>query len=137
MQSFFTTPGQAMIPLWQGKSDWQVWNFAPGQPQACTNQQTTDWKKQHRIRSGVEATMSELKRRHGMGKLRVRRATKVCFAVACKVIACNIKRWAKALAASGTDLQRLIWFILRRLGVLEINLNKICFGTLMNGTGQF
>ncbi len=81
--------------------------------------------------------MSELKRRHGMGKLRVRRAAKVCFAVACKAIACNIKRGAKALAASGTDLQRLIWFILRRLGVLEINLNKICFGTLMNGTGQF
>jgi hypothetical protein len=59
-------------------------------------QQTTEWKEQYRIRSGVEATMSELKRSHGMGKLRVRRAAKVCFAVACKVIACNIKRWAKA-----------------------------------------
>jgi hypothetical protein len=105
--------------------------------QMYTNQQTTEWKEQYRIRSGVEATMSELKRSHGMGKLRVRRATKVCFAVACKVIACNIKRWAKALAASGTDLQRLIWFILRRLGVFEINLNKMCFGTLMNGIGQF
>ncbi len=34
MQSFFTTPGQAMIPLWKGKSQWQVWNFARRQPQA-------------------------------------------------------------------------------------------------------
>ena len=25
---------------------------------------------------------------------------KVCFAVACKVIACNIKRWAKAFMAT-------------------------------------
>jgi hypothetical protein len=81
-------------------------------------QQTTEWKEQYRIRSGVEATMSELKRRHGMGKLRVRRATKVCFAVACKVIACNIKRWAKALAVSVNALQRFISFILRRVGFL-------------------
>jgi hypothetical protein len=100
--------------------------------QMYSNQQTTEWKEQYRIRSGVEATMSELKRSHGMGKLRVRRATKVCFAVACKVIACNIKRWAKALAASGTDLQRLIWFILRRLGMFEINLNKLRLTTVVN-----
>lgn len=81
-------------------------------------QQTTEWKEQYRIRSGVEATMSELKRSHGMGKLRVRRATKVCFAVACKVIACNIKRWAKALAVSVNALQRFISFIFRRVGFL-------------------
>ncbi len=91
--------------------------------QMYSNQQTTEWKEQYRIRSGVEATMSELKRRHGMGKLRVRRAAKVCFAVACKVIACNIKRWAKALAGSGLALQRLIWFILRRLTMSDININ--------------
>ena len=59
-------------------------------------QQSLQWKERYKIRSGVEATMSELKRSHGMGKLRVRRAAKVIFAVACKVIACNIKRWAKA-----------------------------------------
>ncbi len=59
-------------------------------------QQTTEWKDRYKIRSGVEATNSELKRSHGIGKLRVRRAPKVCFAVAFKVIACNIKRWAKA-----------------------------------------
>jgi len=64
--------------------------------QMYSNQQTTEWKDRYKIRSGIEATNSELKRCHGLGKLRVRRAEKVCFAVACKVIACNIKRWAKA-----------------------------------------
>ncbi|MCX5811526.1 MAG: ParB N-terminal domain-containing protein, partial [Proteobacteria bacterium] len=34
-----------------------------------------------------------------------RRIAKVCFAVACKIIACNIKRWAKALFTSKRTLQ--------------------------------
>ncbi len=67
-------------------------------------QQTDEWKDRYKIRSGIEATNSELKRSHGLGRLRVRRASKVCFAVACKVIACNIKRWAKA----HTALKRLL-----------------------------
>ena len=67
-----------------------------------TEQQTEQWKDRYKIRSGIEATMSELKRSHGFGKLRVRRIAKVSFAVACKVIACNIKRWAKALKESDT-----------------------------------
>jgi len=50
--------------------------------QMYSKQQTTEWKEQYSIRSGVEATMSELKRSHGMGKLRVRRAPKVRLAVA-------------------------------------------------------
>ncbi len=60
-------------------------------------QQKEDWKKRYKIRAGIEATQSELKRAHGLAKLRVRRAPKVIFAVACKITACNIKRWAKAL----------------------------------------
>jgi hypothetical protein len=67
-------------------------------------QQTTEWKDRYKIRAGIEATNSELKRSHGIGKLRVRRIARVCFAVACKVTACNIKRWARALAA----LKRLL-----------------------------
>jgi len=62
-------------------------------------QQTTEWKDRYRIRAGIEATHSELKRCHGIGRLRVRRWVRVCFAVACKLTACNIKRWAKALLA--------------------------------------
>ena len=92
--------------------------------QMFANQQTDEWKEQYKIRSGVEATMSELKRRHGMGKLRVRRAAKVCFAVACKVIACNIKRWAKAHTASGEALNRFIWLVLHRTGLFEANIYK-------------
>ena len=66
-------------------------------------QQTTEWKDRYKIRAGIEATNSELKRAHGIGRLRVRRIAKVCFAVACKLIACNIKRWVKAhLALKGT-----------------------------------
>jgi hypothetical protein len=67
-------------------------------------QQTSAWKDRYKIRAGIEATNSELKRAHGIGRLRVRRAVKVCFVVACKVIACNIKRWAKAYRA----LERLL-----------------------------
>jgi Transposase DDE domain/Transposase domain (DUF772) len=68
-------------------------------------QQTTAWKDRYKIRAGIEATNSELKRAHGIGRLRVRRAAKVCFAVACKIIACNIKRWAKAHISLKRTLQ--------------------------------
>jgi Transposase DDE domain len=68
-------------------------------------QQTTAWKDRHKIRAGIEATNSELKRAHGIGRLRARRVAKVCFAVACKVIACNIKRWAKAHLSLKRPLQ--------------------------------
>jgi hypothetical protein len=75
-------------------------------------QQTREWKDDYKIRSGVEATMSEMKRAHGLGKLRVRGLARVHFAVVCKVIACNIKRWAKAAKASlraRLRLQRLVF----------------------------
>jgi hypothetical protein len=93
--------------------------------QMYSNQKTTEWKDQYKIRSGVEATMSELKRAHGIEKLRVRRAAKVCFAVACKVIACNIKRWAKAHAGSGSPLQGSISSILDRIKTFESDLVEI------------
>lgn len=34
MQYLFSTPGQAIKPLWPGKNNWYFWNFAAGQPQA-------------------------------------------------------------------------------------------------------
>ena len=82
-------------------------------------QQTTEWKDRYRIRSGIEATNSELKRSHGVGKLRVRRMAKVCFAVACKVIACNIKRWAKAQAALEGPLQGFLSAIFSRMQIFN------------------
>jgi hypothetical protein len=88
-------------------------------------QQTTKWKDRYRIRSGIEATNSELKRSHGIGKLRVRRIAKVCFAVACKVIACNIKRWAKAHAALEGQLQGFMSSIFDRIKILQSHLVRI------------
>ena len=64
-------------------------------------QQTPEWKDDYKIRSGVEVSMSELKRGYGMGKLRVRGLSRVHFAVVCKVTACNIKRWWRAVRAVG------------------------------------
>jgi hypothetical protein len=93
--------------------------------QMYANQQRSEWKDRYKIRSGIEATNSELKRSHGMGKLRVRRAAKVCFAVACKVIACNIKRWAKAQTALERALSSFVGSILARLKILKAHLVKI------------
>ncbi len=59
-------------------------------------QQTSEWLEDYKIRSGVEATMSEMKRGYGMAKLRVRGLPRVHFAVVSKTIACNIKRWWRA-----------------------------------------
>jgi len=92
--------------------------------QMYSSQQTTEWKERYNIRSGIEATNSELKRSHGLGKLRVRRSPKVCFAVACKLIACNIKRWAKAHKAFQRPLQGPMRTLLARLTFL-VDLIKI------------
>ena len=94
--------------------------------QMYADQQTDEWKQRYKIRSGIEATMSELKRGHGMGKLRVRRAAKVSFAVACKVIACNIKRWAKAHKDSAIALQCIFYFILGLIGLIEAIFKEQC-----------
>lgn len=61
-----------------------------------TEQHTEPWKALYEIRAGVEATMSELKRAHGLGRLRVRRMVRVTLQVALKSTACNIKRWLRA-----------------------------------------
>ena len=54
-----------------------------------------EFKKRYDIRAGVEATMSELKRGHGLDRLRVRREKRVRLAALLKAIACNCKRMAK------------------------------------------
>lgn len=59
-------------------------------------QKDAAWWQRYKIRAGIEATMSELKRSHGVGKLRVRRMPRVRMAVALKVMACNVKRWLRA-----------------------------------------
>jgi len=71
--------------------------------------QDQEWWNRYKIRSGIEATISELKRVTGIGKLRVRRMPRVTLAVGFKVTACNVKRWIAASAkktdgqSTGTD----------------------------------
>jgi hypothetical protein len=57
----------------------------------------------YNIRAGIEATNSELKRKHGMGRLRVRGRPRVELAVFLKVLACNIKRMVRTLVARAFD----------------------------------
>ena len=72
-----------------------------------TEQKNEEWLEQYKIRSGIEATMSELKRVTGLGKLRVRRMSRVTLAVGFKVIACNVKRWLRgSVKESGARRRR-------------------------------
>jgi hypothetical protein len=90
-------------------------------------QQIVEWKDRYKFLSGIEATNSELKRAHGIGKLKVRRLPKVCFAVACKVIACTIKRWAKAATATVRPLP----------GYVVVRYSHVtCYWTDVIGTGS-
>ena len=55
------------------------------------------FQPRYRIRAGIEATNSELKRRHGLDKLRVRGRPRVVLAAYLKAAACNVKRMVRAL----------------------------------------
>jgi len=54
-------------------------------------QETPQFKERRKIRSGIEATNSELKRCHGLAKLRVRRRPRVALSVRLKALALNVK----------------------------------------------
>lgn len=56
-----------------------------------------EWRKRYAVRAGIEGTNSELKRRHGLGRLRVRGGRRVRLAVYLKALACNIKRMIHAI----------------------------------------
>ena len=51
-----------------------------------------EFQKRYAVRAGSEATNSELKRPHGMGKVRVRGEARVKLVVYFKALACNVKR---------------------------------------------
>ena len=57
---------------------------------------TEEWRKRYAIRAGIEGTNSELKRAHGLGRLRVRGGRWVRLAVYLKALACNFKRMVHA-----------------------------------------
>jgi hypothetical protein len=56
-----------------------------------------EFQKRYAVRAGIEGTNSELKRAHGLGRLRVRGGRRVRLAVYLKALACNIKRMVRAL----------------------------------------
>lgn len=67
-------------------------------------QSTKVFKERHKIRSGIEATNSELKRAHSFGKLRVRGRSAVAIAVRLKVLALNFKRLVSRMVAPAPKL---------------------------------
>lgn len=76
--------------------------FTPAQAAVAkrrVEQQTPEFKQRYKIRSGIEATNSELKRGHGFGKLRVRRRPRVALAARLKALALNIKRYVGHLTS--------------------------------------
>jgi hypothetical protein len=60
-------------------------------------QSTTEFQQRYSIRAGIEGTNSEMKRGHGLGKLRVRGQPRVSLAVYLKATACNMKRMVRYL----------------------------------------
>lgn len=86
-------------PTEKGKGR-RVLRFGPSDVAVARRRQeqdTTAFKERHKIRSGIEATNSELKRRHGFAKPRVRRRARVALAVRLKSLALNMKRYVQCM----------------------------------------
>ena len=63
---------------------------------------TEEWRKRYDIRAGIEGTNSELKRAHGLGRLRVRGGRRVRLAVYLKALACNLMVHARLVEMENT-----------------------------------
>ena len=59
-------------------------------------QASWEFAQRYGVRAGIEGTNSELKRAHGLGRLRVRGGPRVRLTVYLKALACNIKRMVRA-----------------------------------------
>jgi len=62
-----------------------------------------EFKERYAIRAGIEATNSELKRRHGLDDLRVRGRPRVELAVHLKALACNFKRMVRVMMSTSDE----------------------------------
>jgi len=56
-----------------------------------------EFSSRYDIRAGIEATNSEMKRKHGLGRLRIRGRPRVELVVFMKTLACNFKRMVRYL----------------------------------------
>jgi hypothetical protein len=55
-------------------------------------QESVAFKERNKIRAGIESTNAEMKKRHGLGRLRVRHRQRVEMVVFFKAMGCNVKR---------------------------------------------
>lgn len=75
-----------------------VIRFSPAQLASSIRrreQDTQAFKERNNIRAGIEATNSEMKKAHGLEKLKVRGQPRVSQTVMFKALACNVKRMVK------------------------------------------
>jgi transposase len=70
--------------------------------------QTPAFRDKLKTRAGIEATLSELVRRHGLRRHRYRGDAKRHFEHLLKAAACNLKRLARALAAGQSPASALV-----------------------------
>jgi len=71
--------------------------------QRRSHEKTSEFAERYAKRAGIEATNSELKRRHGLGRIRTRGSPRVRLAVYLKAAACNVKRMLVYLVNNAID----------------------------------
>ena len=71
-------------------------------------ERTEEFRKRYAERAGIEATNSELKRAHGIGRLRIRGLLRVRLAVHLKALACNVKRMVRYLVERGRKAAEVV-----------------------------
>lgn len=69
-------------------------------------EKTEAFRERYAPRAGIEGTNSELKRGHGLGKLRVRGGLRVRLSVKLKALGCNVKRMVRYLAELAKEAAR-------------------------------
>jgi len=93
-------PLREQCPTEQRRGELRVLSFTRADVAVArrrVEQETPEFKERYKIRSGIEATNSELKRCHGLAKLRVRRRKRVGLSVRLKALALNFKRYVNHL----------------------------------------
>jgi hypothetical protein len=86
-------------------------------------ERTEAFGARYAMRAGIEATNSELKRAHGLGRLRVRGFFRVRLAVYLKVLACNVKRMIRHLVSAGKAAARAVRTSLSVRGAYRVALS--------------
>ena len=71
-------------------------------------QRTAGFRERYAARAGIEGTNSEIKRVHGLGRLRVRCRTRVRLAVRLKALACDVKRMLQYLVEQARAAARAL-----------------------------